>query len=98
MGVIELKSRIKSNTIPISEARAELPEIIGRVQKFHNHYFITRRGKVAAVIMSAEELESWGETLDILSNKAEMRALRRAEKQVSAGKVKSLEDVFRELK
>lgn len=93
-----MKTNIKEHTIPISEARAELPEIIGRVRKLHDRYFITRRGKIEAVIISAEELESWGETLDILSNKAEVKALNRAEKQAEKGKLKPLEEVIKELK
>lgn len=91
-----MKTNIKEHTIPISEARAELPEIVGRVRKLHDRYFITRRGKIEAVIISAEELESWGETLDILSNKAEVRALKRAEKQMKKGKGKTFEEVYGE--
>jgi len=91
-----MKTILKGNTVPISEARAELPEIVERVRKLHNKYFITKRGKVEAVIMSAEELESWGETLDILSNKAEIKALKRAERQMKKGKGKTFEEVFGE--
>jgi len=88
-----MKNKLKETTIPISEARADLPGIVGKVKKFHNHYFITRRGKTEAVIMSAEEFEGWGETLDILSNSAEMRALTRAEKQMKQGKGKRLNEI-----
>jgi prevent-host-death family protein len=91
-----MKTILKGNTVPISEARAELPEIVERVRKLHNKYFITKRGKVEAVIMSAEELESWRETLDILSNKAEIKALKRAERQMKKGKGKTFEEVFGE--
>jgi len=85
---------IKEHTIPISDARQDLPEIVGRVKKMHDRYFITRRGKVEAVIMSSEEFESWGETLDILSNKAELKAIKAGENEMKKGKGKSFEEVF----
>jgi antitoxin YefM len=88
--------KTQTNTVPISEARQELPELIEKVRKLHNRYFVTKRGKVEAVIISAEEFESWGETLDILSNQAEMKALKRAVGNIKKGKVKSFKDVFGE--
>jgi prevent-host-death family protein len=89
-------AKLKDTAIPISEARAELPEIIEKIEKLHDHYFITRRGKVAAVIMSTEEFESWNETLDILSNRAEMRAMQRSLKQIAKGQYKTYKEVFGE--
>ena len=85
-----------ANTIPISEARQELPELVNKVRKLHSRYFITKRGKVEAVIISSEEFESWAETLDILSNKAEMKAIQRALNDIKKGRVKSFKEVFKE--
>ncbi|MBI5399845.1 type II toxin-antitoxin system Phd/YefM family antitoxin [Candidatus Saganbacteria bacterium] len=81
-------------TIPVSEARQKLPELVDNVRKLHNRYFISRRGKVEAVIVSSEEFESWGETLDIVANRAEMKAMARAFADIKKGRVKYFEDIF----
>jgi antitoxin YefM len=85
-----------ANTIPISEARQALPELVDKVCRLHNRYFITKHGKVEAIIISSEEFQSWAETMDILSNKAEMKALRRALTDLKKNRVASFEDVFGE--
>lgn len=88
--------KIKNDTLPVTQARDELPTLVQNTTKFHSHYFITKRGRVEAVIMSKEEFDSWGETLDIISNKSEMKALKRALNDLKNGKVKSFKDVFGE--
>ena len=88
--------KTQTNTVPISEARQELPELIDKVRKLHNRYFVTKRGKVAAVIISAEEFESWGETLDIISNQAEMKTMKKAIGDIKKGKIKTFKEVFGE--
>ncbi|KKU85963.1 MAG: hypothetical protein UY16_C0065G0006 [Candidatus Gottesmanbacteria bacterium GW2011_GWA2_47_9] len=45
-----------------------------------------------------EDLESWEETLDILSNKKLMADIRQAEKDFRAGRFYTLEEVENELK
>ena len=53
-------------TLSISEARKKIFDIIEAVQKPGVHYTFTANGKPSAVMMSAEEFESWAETLDVL--------------------------------
>lgn len=88
--------KTRENSIAISEARQELPSLIEKVRHLHNRYFITKRGKIEAVIISADEFESWGETLDILSSKEEMRKLKSALNDIQKGRVKSFKDIFGE--
>ena len=88
--------KTRQNSIPISEARQELPSLINKVMHLHNRYFITKRGKIEAVIISAEEFESWEETLDILSSKEEMNTLRSALNDIQKGRVKSYKNIFGE--
>ncbi len=53
-------------TISISEARKRIFEIAEEVQAPHKIYTLTADGKPKAVIMSAEEYESWVETMEVM--------------------------------
>ncbi|MFA5830357.1 MAG: type II toxin-antitoxin system Phd/YefM family antitoxin [Candidatus Paceibacterota bacterium] len=54
-------------TISISEARKRIFEIAEEVQSPSKVYTLTSDGKPKAVIMSAEEYESWLETMEVLA-------------------------------
>ncbi len=58
--------RIKT-TIPISEARKKIFKIAEEVQKPNNYYTFTEKGRPKAVLMSAEEFDSWRETLEVMA-------------------------------
>ena len=53
-------------TISISEARKRIFEIADAVQKPDVHFTLTENGRPKAVIMSAEEFESWKETIEVM--------------------------------
>ena len=53
-------------TISISEARKRIFEIAEEVQVPNKVYTLTADGKPKAVIMSAEEYDSWQETMEVL--------------------------------
>lgn len=52
-------------TLSISEARKRIFEIAKAVQQPGVYYTLTERGRPKAVILSAEEFESWQETLEV---------------------------------
>lgn len=54
-------------TISISEARVRLFEIAEEVQSPHVVFSFTEKGKPKVVMMSAENFESWAETLEVMS-------------------------------
>ena len=54
------------NTISISEARKKIFQIAENVQKPGTYYTFTENGRSKAVLMSAEEFESWCETLNVM--------------------------------
>ncbi|HLD26657.1 MAG TPA: type II toxin-antitoxin system Phd/YefM family antitoxin [Patescibacteria group bacterium] len=54
------------NTLSITEARKRIFEIADAVQKPDCFYVLTEKGKPKAVIISAEEFESWKETLEVI--------------------------------
>jgi len=53
-------------TISITEARKKIFDIAKQVQNPAVHYTLTERGRPKAVIMSAEEFESWQETMQVM--------------------------------
>jgi len=81
-------------TLPLTEARKDFPNIVDEVSAKHEHVVITKRGKPAAVMMSLDEFESWQETLEIMADKAAMAAIGRAERDIKAGRVRSLDEVI----
>jgi prevent-host-death family protein len=54
------------NTLSISEARKKIFKIAEETQKPGNYYTFTENGRPKVVLMSAEEFESWQETLEVM--------------------------------
>ena len=81
-------------TIPITEARAKLPQLVKAADERLDRTVITSNGKPTAVIMSYAEYEAWEETLDILSDPDALRAIRTADDELASGQVFSFEQVF----
>ncbi len=53
-------------TMPLSEVKTKLSELVDAVERRDDVVTITRNGKAVAVIVSKDEYESWQETVDIL--------------------------------
>lgn len=64
-----------SKTMPISEVKTRLPELVSDVQEREEEIVVTRNGKPAAVLVSYDEYERLKETLDILSDPASMQQI-----------------------
>lgn len=77
--------------VPISEARAHLPEIAKKISTFGKHCIITKNGKAKVVMVSPEELE----TLEIMADRDLMRALIKAEEDIKLKKIFSHKQVFK---
>ena len=80
----------------LSEAKARLSELVATVEKTEEELIITRNGRPAAVLISAEEFESWQETRDIQRNPALMREIKQGLSQLEKGQCFSFEEVFGE--
>jgi len=84
-------------TIPISEARRNIFKIAEKIQKPGVYFTFTEKGKPKGVIMSAEEFESWTETMEVLGQFPNLdRDIIEADKAVRTGNFKSyvaLEDL-----
>lgn len=85
-----------TKTIPVSEARQSLPELITRMRKLMDRVIITRKGKPEAVLMGFDEYESWIETLELMSRPATLKGIREGLADLKAGRARSFEEVFGE--
>ena len=64
-----------------SQAREKLYTLIKSASKSLRAYEIRLRGNEPVILVNKGELESWLETLDILSNPQEITSIRKARKQ-----------------
>lgn len=86
-----------AQTLPISEVKARLPELVTGVEEREEEIVVTRKGKPAAVLVNYAEYERLKETLDVLSDPALMRQIRRSQRfYAEGGKGLSFEEVFGE--
>jgi len=81
-----------SRRISSREFRAEVSDVVGHVAYGGERVALTRNGKVAAVLISKEDLE----TLERLEMAADVEAYRAAKAADDGGRV-PLEDLDREL-
>jgi prevent-host-death family protein len=84
-------------TLPISEVKARLPELVAGVQEREEEVVVTRNGRPAAVLLNVAEYERLKATIDVLSDPDLMRQIRASHKHYARGaKGLSFEDVFGE--
>lgn len=81
-------------TLPLSEVKAKLSQLIDEVESRDERVVITRKGRPAAVLISQDDLESWQETLEITSDRALMTEIRRGIRQVKRGQTVRYDEVF----
>lgn len=63
-------------TLPLSEAKSQLSGLIEQVRALEEQVMITRNGRPAAVLVSAEEFERWKETIEVRGDAALMKEIR----------------------
>jgi len=76
--------------LPVSEAKQRFTELVKESEAMYDRFVVTRNGKEAAIIMSVEEYTSLLETIDILGNKKEIKAIAAGATQARTGKTLSL--------
>ncbi len=81
-----------SDTVPFTEAKAHLSELVDRVSREQDRVVVTRNGRPAAVLVSPDDLGSLEETVEILRDEDLMASLRRSRKQAATGKRLKLKD------
>lgn len=71
--------------LPLAEVKNRLSEVVDRLEREHGRVVITKHGRPAAVVLSIEDLEGLEETLEILSDPALRRRIKKAEAEIDSG-------------
>jgi len=86
-----------SKTLPISEVKTRLPELVSGVAEQEEEIVVTRNGKPAAVLVNYDEYERLKDTLDVLSDPALMKQIAQSKSFYAKGRRgQSFETVFGE--
>lgn len=83
-------------TLPLAEVRANFSKLVDEAVRTHLRIEVTRQGRRAAMILSADDYDSLIETLDILSDPDLMTELREGQADVARGDFHTLDDVAKE--
>lgn len=77
-------------TLSITEARKHIFAIAERVQRPNVYYTLTDKGRPKAVVMSAEEFESWAETLEVMRDFPNLAEdVKEVEQDIASGNYKT---------
>jgi len=85
-------------TLPIADVRANLSKLVEEAERTHQRVEVTKNGRRAAVLMSADDYDSLMETLDILGDAATMADIREAKDDIAAGRLYTLDEVKEEMR
>jgi len=82
-----------SKTLPLSEVKAKLSEVIDEIISTHERVTVTRNGRPVVVVVSADDLEAIEETLAFLSDPAAVREIEHGRAAIHTGDVVSKYEV-----
>lgn len=79
--------------LPLGDARDRLSEVVLEVERTHDRVTITRHGRPAAVLISADDLAALEETADILATPGAAEAIREGLADADAGRFVSSDEI-----
>lgn len=79
-------------TLPATEVRKNFFDILDEVSQTNIPYTITVKGKPKAVIMNADEYDSWQETLEIMNDPELVKGIEEGKKDLQEGKYITLDE------
>jgi prevent-host-death family protein len=82
-----------TDVLPLVEVKAKFSEMVDPVEQQHERITVTRNGRPAAVLMSAQELEALEDTLALLSDPSAVAEIEAARLEVRAGRVVSADEL-----
>jgi len=92
-----MRKRKNFRLMPVSQLKPQLLSVISRVDKAGEECVVTRNGKPAAIILNYADWQGLKETMEVLSNKSEVRQIRDGIKSLRRGaKRKTLKETFGE--
>ena len=82
-----------SRTLPLSEVKAKLSEVVDEVVTTHERVTVTRNGRPVAVVLSTDDLQAIEETLAILSDPAAMREIEQGRAAIASGDLVTKDEI-----
>ncbi len=86
-----------TQTLPLSVVKIKLSQLVQDVLRREDEILITRNGKLAAVLLNAEEYAAWKETQEIKANPPLMREIQQGLAAIRRGrgkKYRSVDELF----
>ena len=84
---------VMSKTLPLSEVKAKLSEVVDEVVTTQERVTVTRNGRPVAVVLSTDDLEAIEETVAILSDPAAMREIQQGRSAIASGDVATKDEI-----
>jgi antitoxin YefM len=84
-------------TTSLADAKNRLSEIIQSTQDTHERFVITKNGRPAAALIAVDDLEALEETVEILSDRKLVAAIRRGLAEAGRGEFATEEEVRSDL-
>src|SRR5262245_46310104 len=75
-----------AKTLPLSEVKARLPELVAGVDEREEEVVVTKNGRPAAILINVREHERLKETLEVLSDPDLMKQIRQSKAFYASGK------------
>jgi prevent-host-death family protein len=85
-----------SQTIPVTQARRDLLNLVDKVDDEYTRVDLTKNGRVKASLVSPDYLDSLEETIYTL--KHSMKDIKKAEKEIAKGNYVTLDELKKDLK
>lgn len=96
--VLTIKAKSITKTIDAHEARVHFGQLLSEVSEKDQTFFVKRRGKITAVIISPEDYRDMLEIGAELADGEVVKALAESKKQFELGEVGTEEDIFKMLR
>ena len=84
--------------ITATDAKKRLLELIRDADESFERYCITRNGEPKAVLMSVDDYEGWLETIEIMGSKAAVDEIRKARRELDAGKGVPFDEILEKIR
>lgn len=91
---MDIMETLANMTLPATAVKQRLPELLKKVNLYHEGVMITKNGTLSGVLLGISEYETLLESLEILSNPKLMRSLQRSQKQAKGGKLYQDDEVW----
>ncbi len=82
--------------IPVTKAKAELLDLVRKIEGSNDAIAITKNGVPEAVLISMKKFKGLLESLEILSDEKAMKSIRKSIKEAQKGEWVDFDEVFAE--